>query len=85
MKVTADAITEILARAITAAGSTTGSAINTALGKTDMETPIGHIRFTDNAYQTTDYMLQWQGNSQLRIFPLNVKHYPYVTPGLDNP
>jgi branched-chain amino acid transport system substrate-binding protein len=85
MKVTTYTITEILAHAITAARSTSGPAINKALGKTDMETPIGHITFTDNAYETPDYMLQWQGNSQLRIFPLNVKHYPYVTPGLDNP
>ena len=82
MKVTAYTITEILAHAITAAGSTTGSAINTALGKTSMDTPIGHITFTGNAYRTTDYMLQWQGGSQLRIYPTGVKHYPYVMPGL---
>jgi branched-chain amino acid transport system substrate-binding protein len=83
MKVTAYSITEVLAHAITAAGSTTGSSINAALGKTSLDTPIGHIAFTGNAYQTTDYMLQWQGSSQLRIYPVNVKHYPYILPGLD--
>jgi branched-chain amino acid transport system substrate-binding protein len=80
--VTAYSITEVLARAIATAGSASGPAINTALGKTSMDTPVGHITFTDNAYQTTDYMLQWQGDSQLRVYPANVKHYPYITPGL---
>ena len=85
MKVTAYAITQILAHAITAAGATSGQSINTALGKTSMDTPIGHITFTGNAYQTTDYMLQWQGSSQLRIYPLTSRHYPYVAPGLASP
>jgi hypothetical protein len=28
-------------------------------------------------------MLQWQGDSQVRIYPTTVKHLPYVMPGLD--
>lgn len=83
MKVTAYAITGIMTHAISAAGSTTGSAINTALGKTSLDTVIGHISFTDQAFRTTDYMLQWQGDSQVRIYPTTVKHQPYVMPGLD--
>ena len=81
--ISAYSITEVLAHAISAAGSTTGQAINTALGKTDMDTPVGHITFTGNAYQTTDVMLQWQGDSQVLIYPTSGKHAAYLTPGLD--
>lgn len=82
MKVTAYAITDILAHAISVAGSTSGPEINKAMGKTNLETVLGHITFTHNAYQTPDYMLQWQGSNQLRIYPTNVKHFPYIMPGL---
>jgi len=83
MKVTAYAITGIMTHAISAAGSTNSSAINTALGKTSLDTVIGHVAFTGQAFRTTDYMLQWQGDSQVRIYPTTVKHVPYVMPGLD--
>ncbi|MCW2982661.1 MAG: hypothetical protein JWR63_231 [Conexibacter sp.] len=59
----------ILLDAITTAGTSDPDAVNAAIGKTDKDYPIGHVKFVDNAYGTPTTMLQWQGADAKQVYP----------------
>jgi len=59
----------ILFDAIEAAGSTEPEAINDAIGETDKEYAVGHVKFTEHAYGIPAVMLQWQNGNGVQVYP----------------
>lgn len=64
-------VAAIVLDAVTAAASTQPAAINTALGKTDADYPLGHIAFGASTHTATTPILvnQWQNNNIVVIVP----------------
>ena len=63
-------ITAVLTDAIKSAGSTTASAVNTAVGKTTAVYPSGTIAFNAKHTATTPYLVtQWQNGKAVVIIP----------------
>jgi branched-chain amino acid transport system substrate-binding protein len=61
---------QVLFDAITAAGSTSASKINSALAATDRTFPIGLIKFGANhTCQTSLYVAQWQHGTVVQLVP----------------
>lgn len=66
-------VAKILLDAITAADSDDPAAINTAIGRTDADHPLGHVRFDDtNRFPVPPVMDQWQGTRSVQVYPPGV-------------
>lgn len=60
----------VVTDAVKSAGSTTASAINTAIGKTNAEYPPGNITFGPKHTATTPYIVaQWQNGKAVAVYP----------------
>lgn len=59
----------ILFDAIEAAGSTEPEAINEAIGATDKQYAVGHVKFTEHAFGVPVPMLQWQKGNGVQVYP----------------
>lgn len=67
-------IATVLFDAFVAAGSDEADAVNTAIGKTDVETPAGHIKFDkDHAAALITVQTQWNGADQVMVTDVNGK------------
>jgi branched-chain amino acid transport system substrate-binding protein len=63
-------VASVLIGAIVSAGSTDPTAINTAIGKTNLSTPVGTIKFDKtHADELPAVARQWQGTSQVQVLP----------------
>lgn len=63
-------VANVVTDSISAAGSTDGTAVNAAIGKTDKDFPLGRIKFDDKHTAVTPYLLmQWQGGNLVQIQP----------------
>jgi len=72
---------KVLLDAITKAGNTNGAKVNAAIGKTSGEYPIGDVKFDSaNAYAPTPVSFQWQGTSQLQVYPKSAATVPLKAP-----
>jgi branched-chain amino acid transport system substrate-binding protein len=61
---------QLLMDAISQAGSTDASQVNTAISKTDKTYPFAHIKFgTGNAAVTPSLVSQWQNGKAVQILP----------------
>lgn len=75
-------IAKVLLDAFTAAGSTEGEAVNTAIGKTDADYPAGHIAFGDDHSSPLPVVqTQWSGSDQVLVLTVDGKAAtPIVSP-----
>ena len=72
---------KVLLDAIAKAGSVDGAKINAALGQTSGSYPIGDVKFDKaHAYAVTPTALQWQGTSQLQVYPASPTTVPLKAP-----
>ena len=72
---------KVLLDGIAKAGSTDGTKINAAIAKTSGQYPIGDVKFdSSNAYAPTPVSFQWQGTSQLQVYPKGTGSVPLKTP-----
>jgi branched-chain amino acid transport system substrate-binding protein len=63
-------VAEVMLNAFTKAGSTSPSAVNTALGSTSLTTPYGKVRFAANHTATMSFAVaQWQGTKTVEVLP----------------
>jgi branched-chain amino acid transport system substrate-binding protein len=61
---------KILLDAVTAANSDDPDAINNAVGRTDADYPLGHVKFdSSNRYPVEPVEDQWQGTSSVQVYP----------------
>jgi branched-chain amino acid transport system substrate-binding protein len=66
------AAVQVLANAITRAGSLDRDRIRDAIAATDMMTVVGQVRFNaDGTGQVTTVINQWQGGKQVLVWPLD--------------
>jgi branched-chain amino acid transport system substrate-binding protein len=70
LAVASETAAQVLMDAISRAGSTSPTAINTAIGQTDKTYPFAHIRFgTGNVAVTPSLMEQWQNSKAVQVLP----------------
>jgi branched-chain amino acid transport system substrate-binding protein len=63
-------VAEVMLNALTRAGSTSGSAVNAALGSTSLATPYGKVAFAANHTATMGFAVaQWQGTKTVQVLP----------------
>ncbi|MFD0636691.1 ABC transporter substrate-binding protein [Catenulispora yoronensis] len=63
-------VAAIVTDGIKSAGSTDPAKLNAAIGKTDADYPLGHIKFGDKHTAATPFLLtQWQNNDTVLIVP----------------
>lgn len=71
----------VLTDAITAAGSTEADKINTAIGKTDAEYPVGPVKFGDNHVAVLKVaLLQWDNGKTQIVWPAESKTADLLVP-----
>jgi branched-chain amino acid transport system substrate-binding protein len=77
-------VAEVMLNAFTKAGSTSPSAVNTALGSTSLTTPYGKVRFAANHTATMGFAVaQWQGTKTVQVLPAAPgTHLEFPTAGL---
>jgi branched-chain amino acid transport system substrate-binding protein len=60
----------VLLDAIKRAGSTSGAAINKAIGETDAEYPLGHVKFNSQHYSAVKaFQTQWRNGATVIVWP----------------
>lgn len=64
-------VANVATDAIAAAGSTDPAKVNEAIGKTDKDYPLGHIKFDDTNTSVTPTLIivQWQGGTVVQVDP----------------
>ena len=63
-------VAAIVTNGIKAAGSTDPAKVNTAIGKTDADYPLGHIAFGPKHTAVTPYLVtQWQNGNTVQVLP----------------
>jgi branched-chain amino acid transport system substrate-binding protein len=78
------ACVQILADAITRAGTLDRDAIRDALAATNMETVIGQVTFNaDGTGNVLNPLVQWQGGKMQLVWPTNMKSADFVYPAPD--
>jgi branched-chain amino acid transport system substrate-binding protein len=75
---------QILADAITRAGSLDRTAIRDAIAATDLDTLVGHVKFAEDGtwIDAKDPVIMWQGGKQLLVFPPDVAKAPTIYPAV---
>lgn len=72
---------KVLMDAMASAGSTDKQKVNTAIGKTDADYPVGHVKFTDNNVAKLALAeVQWQNGKTVVVHPNNLATGKFLFP-----